>query len=115
VLQQYRGALGPLPPAGRDDAPDSHVRLLEAEADDHGHRSVHPASTAWPGEVVPDRPAVDADARSTFERGGDVGVSKQLGHSSVAFTAWIYAHVTERLRLAAAGKLRMGMDLRRRI
>jgi integrase len=46
-------------------------------------------------------------ATLSLEAGVDISVvSKQLGHSSVAFTAKIYAHVTERLRLAAAGKLR---------
>lgn len=46
-------------------------------------------------------------ATLSLEAGVDISVvSKQLGHSSVAFTARIYAHVTERLRLAAAGKLR---------
>jgi integrase len=46
-------------------------------------------------------------ATLSLEAGVDISVvSKQLGHSSVAVTAAIYAHVTERLRLAAAGKLR---------
>ncbi len=46
-------------------------------------------------------------ATLSLEAGVDISVvSKQLGHASVAFTARIYAHVTERLRLAAAGRLR---------
>ncbi len=52
-------------------------------------------------------------ATLSLEAGVDISVvSKQLGHSSVAFTARIYAHVTERLRLAAAGKLRAYVAVR---